>query len=342
MFAMGPAFFRQASAYAPLAITGAFAAATVGVAYSSSIPISGGLEPYSLTGGTGIVSGALDSGFSLAITGAAGARFLTLSCASPATADTMTFTASVDSSDGQTAASAQSVTVTAISYAAEVAADAPLLWYRLNGTAVNNGTVPNLGSFTDSTATTDGKYHLSTPDQSLQPGSPIVTGDTASLRTATANSWVECGSTAGSNMGTTTQYTVEAWFTAATSSGYQELVSMDNATRTFQLRINNNKLELVHINGAIVTIASAATVTGGSKHQAAATLAPGGVLTLYLDGAQVATATNASMVAVMKNNAFLANYNSTNYQLVGNLAEVSIYGVALSAARILAHWNAGK
>lgn len=117
MFAMGPAFFRPTvSGYATLAMTGTFSAATVGVAYSSSIPISGGLEPYSLTGGTGVASGSLDSGFSLSITGTTGARFLTLSCASPTTADTMTFTASVDSSDGQTATSAQSVTVAAPSY----------------------------------------------------------------------------------------------------------------------------------------------------------------------------------------------------------------------------------
>jgi len=113
MFAMGPAFFNRSSAYAALAVTGTFAAATVGVAYSSSLPITGGLEPYSLTGGTGIASGSLDTGFALSITGTTGARFLTLACASPTTADTMSFTASVDSADSQSVTSAQSVTVAA-------------------------------------------------------------------------------------------------------------------------------------------------------------------------------------------------------------------------------------
>lgn len=120
MFAMGPGFFQQSgSSYATLALTGAFAAATVGVAYSSSIPITGGLEPYSLTGGTGIASGSLDTGFALSITGTTGARFLTLTCASPATADTMSFTASIGSTDGQTATSAQSVSVSAPSSATD-------------------------------------------------------------------------------------------------------------------------------------------------------------------------------------------------------------------------------
>lgn len=101
------------SSAATLAITGDFPDATVGTAYSESLPITGGEEPYTLTGGTGIVSGSLDAGFALSITGTTGARFLTLACASPATADTMTFTASVDSTDSQTATSAQSVTVAA-------------------------------------------------------------------------------------------------------------------------------------------------------------------------------------------------------------------------------------
>ena len=112
MFAMGPAFFKSASGgYATLTVAGTFAAATVGTAYSSSIPITGGLEPYSLTGGTGVVSGSLDTGFALSITGTTGARLLTLACTSPAAADTMGFTASVGSADGQTATSAQSVVV---------------------------------------------------------------------------------------------------------------------------------------------------------------------------------------------------------------------------------------
>lgn len=133
MFAMGPAFFKQGGA-AALTLSGTFAAATIGTPYSSSIPISGGLEPYSLTGGTGVVSGALDSGFSLSITGTTGARFLTLSCASPATADTMTFTGSVNSSDGQTATSAQSVVVGAgaAAYNSIVAAAVPAHWWKID------------------------------------------------------------------------------------------------------------------------------------------------------------------------------------------------------------------
>lgn len=105
MFAMGPAFFKQGGA-AALALSGTFAAATVGVAYSSSLTITGGVAPYSLTGGTGVASGSLPAGLSLSISGSS----LMLS-GTPTTAATSSFTVSVGSTDAQTATSAQSVIV---------------------------------------------------------------------------------------------------------------------------------------------------------------------------------------------------------------------------------------
>lgn len=104
MFAMGPAFFKQ-DGVATLALSGTFAAAAVGAAYSSSLAITGGVAPYSLTGGTGVVSGSLPAGLSLSVSGSN----LTLS-GTPTTSGTSTFTVSVGSSDAQTAASAQSIT----------------------------------------------------------------------------------------------------------------------------------------------------------------------------------------------------------------------------------------
>lgn len=109
MFAMGPAFFRQAGAsYATLTLSGAFAAATVGVAYTSDLTIGGGNGTNTLTGGTGIASGSLPAGLSLSIVSG---TLLRLS-GTPTTAGTPSFVASVDSGDGQTATSAQTVTVT--------------------------------------------------------------------------------------------------------------------------------------------------------------------------------------------------------------------------------------
>lgn len=108
MFAMGPAFFKQAVSYATLTLSGSFAAATVGVPYSSSLAIAGGLAPYSLTGGTGLASGTLPAGLSLSISGST----LVLS-GTPTTAASNSFTASIGSTDSQVATSAQSIVVAA-------------------------------------------------------------------------------------------------------------------------------------------------------------------------------------------------------------------------------------
>lgn len=108
MFAMGPAFFKAAGGYATLALTGTYPAAMVGVPYSQTLAIAGGLSPYSLTGGTGVASGSLPAGLALSIVGST----LVLS-GTPTTAATATFTASVGSTDSQTATSPQSVVVAA-------------------------------------------------------------------------------------------------------------------------------------------------------------------------------------------------------------------------------------
>lgn len=108
--------YRGGTGVAGFTITGDFADAIVGTAYSSSLPITGGSEPYTLTGGTGVASGSLDTGFALSITGSTGAYFLTLACASPASSGTMTFTASVDSDDGQTAITEQNITIASHTY----------------------------------------------------------------------------------------------------------------------------------------------------------------------------------------------------------------------------------
>jgi|GEM_PF-5446985 len=107
MFAMGPAFFSAGTG--TLALTGTFASAFIGTPYSSSLAITGGSAPYSLTAGTGVSSGSLPAGLSLSISGSN----LVLSGTPTGTAGTSSFTASIGSTDGQTATSAQSIVVSA-------------------------------------------------------------------------------------------------------------------------------------------------------------------------------------------------------------------------------------
>src|SRR3569623_558617 len=56
---------------ATLALSGTYPSGTVGVSYSHDLTISGGVGPYTLTGGTGLASGTLPAGLSLSIVGSA-------------------------------------------------------------------------------------------------------------------------------------------------------------------------------------------------------------------------------------------------------------------------------
>lgn len=93
-------------AYPTLTLTGTYTSTgTVGVAYSSDLTIAGGDGSYS---NPHITSGGIPSGTALTIVGSA----LRLS-GTPTSAGSYSFTAAVDSGDGQTATSAQSLTIAA-------------------------------------------------------------------------------------------------------------------------------------------------------------------------------------------------------------------------------------
>jgi hypothetical protein len=94
-------------AYATLTLSGTYAAATVGAAYSSDLTIAGGNGIYSNPRAT---VGSVPAGLSLSIVSGK----LRLSGTPTGTGGTVIFTAAIDSSDGQTATSSQSVVVSAL------------------------------------------------------------------------------------------------------------------------------------------------------------------------------------------------------------------------------------
>jgi hypothetical protein len=87
----------------PLTLTGTYAAGSSGDAYTSSLAIAGGTAPYL---NPRILSGALPPGLALSVVGST----LVLS-GTPTAAASYTFDAAVDSTDGQTADSSQTIAV---------------------------------------------------------------------------------------------------------------------------------------------------------------------------------------------------------------------------------------
>lgn len=132
--------------FGTLTITGAFTAtASIGIAYSSTISISGGQTPYL---NLRSISGAIPSGLSLTLSGSN----ITLS-GTPSGIATFNFTVAVDSSDGQTAYSAQTITV---------AAD-PIALSIYNKIATAAGGVGEYWDLTESNGTRAGKANGAFP-----------------------------------------------------------------------------------------------------------------------------------------------------------------------------------
>jgi hypothetical protein len=116
---------RITAAIAPLKVTGSFLASRqINQPYTSTITINGGIAPYT---NVRVASGALPTGFTLAIVGSQ----IVLSGTTPATTGNYNFTVAVDSHDGQSATStAQAIAITIEAYR----------YWRVNVTQNNGGT----------------------------------------------------------------------------------------------------------------------------------------------------------------------------------------------------------
>lgn len=326
--------YRGGTGVAGLAITGDFADAVVGTAYSSSLPITGGSEPYTLTGGTGVASGSLDTGFALSITGSTGAYFLTLACASPASSGTMTFTASVDSDDGQTATSAQSIAITSTTYRDAVLADAPLHYYRFNETS--GTTLINSG-----TSGINGTYGT---DASNWTGPGLISGDTNKgllIPTATINTAIVNGGAVG-NTDFSVEVVIKPAGVASGASGgviwsYGPAASSCPGIDYIDVGGGQFKLRYMRVGTAEIFRSASAYAYGTKLHVVMRYTRSTHLCEMWINGVKEAstgtfTATTASSTMT------IANQNFPPWiTFCGAYDELAYYNYLLSPARIAAH-----
>jgi Concanavalin A-like lectin/glucanases superfamily len=94
--------------------------------------------------------------------------------------------------------------------------------------------------------------------------------------------------------------------------------------------------------GVYIGIRAAGNITGGVPStftwDQVACVYTNAATTLFVNGAQVATA--GATGALSSRNLYLGRSNANGLPFTGQLSEVSVFPTALSAARILAHFNA--
>jgi hypothetical protein len=226
-------------------------------------------------------------------------------------------------------------------YLSTILADSPLAAWLLQETS---GTTAADSSGNSRNAT---YYNSPTLNQS-GPG-----GIAKSVLLATASSQYALSSKiAAFAIAPSANWTMEAWFKTSTTPGYAySLISVNDdigagaATQTGWIYVDaTGKVsgQSALTSYGYLTITSSSTYNNGAWHYAALTAASGGDMTLYVDGASVASTSTARRTTTQNNDVgigfFQNSYNYTN----GNLAGVAFYGSCLSATRITAHYNAGK
>ena len=218
----------------------------------------------------------------------------------------------------------------------EVNADSPRAWYRLSE---QSGTT----LFDASGNGHDGTYEGTLANIGVS-GGPIV-GETDYYFAPNGTTDRGRPPTSAAFVGGDGK-TVEGWFNAASGEGAYIYIQhapglesglgwvlalyVSGGTPTLRGRVDN----ATGGNEA----ASTAQFDDGAWHHAALTVSAAGAMKLYADGVEVDTDTKDADFPA--NGTPFIGYLNTNYE-DGDISEVVLYDSELSAARILAHYNAG-
>ncbi len=226
-----------------------------------------------------------------------------------------------------------------LTYTQVVLADSPLAFWELNETT---GTVAADSSGHALNGTYTGGYTLGAVPPAHAPGAVLLNG---------SSGFVNGGSPAALTL--TSAWTLESWvYLTATPSGSgvicegytgagdSVLYAMGFATNT---GVGASTLMAGFYTGSAWEAVVGPTPSLNAWHHVCATWDNTNLL-LYLDGAQVASGVPGATPVSSNNGIYVGrrwDTTATPY-FAGRLACAAIYGAALTATRISAHYNAGK
>lgn len=157
------------------------------------------------------------------------------------------------------------------------------------------------------------------------------------------------GTDATFSIATTGELTIEAWIKPTGVTGLQIIANRawwSPGHQEYQFALVDDELDMtVYESGGIVAHAAGGTIGAGSTYHVAVTVDNGTLFVLYVNGAEVAR--DDTWVSPVTNTAtdnFEAGRNSVTGagEFTGTIDELAVYSVALSAADVLAHYEAGS
>ncbi len=221
-------------------------------------------------------------------------------------------------------------TVPSTGYAGTVHSDSPTRYYRLGETSgkvaadVSGNCLPG---YYRSSATHD--------------ASGAITGDSDGAASLAGSGGDVMGSTSGLPVGANAR-TMEGWFKYAGASVAQPIAEYGSVSNRFELVYVNGSIEVYNGNKGAVDGTPPYSVIDGAWHYFAATYDGATSVSIYLDGQQIRQGNFTGALTDTADAPLTVGSDTYGNSLNGSVDEVAIYSTALSAARINAHWQAGR
>lgn len=216
-------------------------------------------------------------------------------------------------------------------YSVAVLADAPSCYWKLSESAAPYADTSGVGSTPLGTSATP-PTHVA----GIVPGDP----DGAVLCNPGGGNQYIAAQGSGPAAGLTNVFTLECWVKAAIATPFPDyLTFMDKGGGNFNYRLNPSGFMEIANSGTALIATSTIAITDLLTHHYVWTK-NGTVSKMYIDGVD---RTGAVTDSVLATNAYWLSVGSGQggQTLNGTIDEVAIYPTALSAARVLAHYNAG-
>jgi hypothetical protein len=216
-------------------------------------------------------------------------------------------------------------TAAASPYSDAVSASAPWGWWRLGETAGTTAAdVRGLSAGTWSTGVTPGVDGALAGDD--DPAAALGGGGGLSL---------------GATFNPTGPLTMESWVNLANRTSTRYVLSKGTGTAGFHLLVVNGAPTLrVSTSSATTTITAPTALTAGTWHHLAGAFGAG-TMTLYVDGAPVATRAVSGTLRTSTLPLTAGRYSSGGSGLNGRLDEPAVYDRALPGAELAEHAAAG-
>lgn len=218
-----------------------------------------------------------------------------------------------------------------------VLGDGPAGFWRLNDAAGSTSAADEVSGGTSGAAT-------SVTFGSAAPGS-VDTSTSGAFNGTSSKVSIPNGSAVPNGTGA---LSIEVWVKLASSvgTGTDMIVTKDTANGAtndpYELRYDGGHIQFLQADGSTFhTLTSAATPTLGAWHQLAVTKTPTGIVHLYMDGQLDANSSTFPTTIPANTRPVLigARDDATRY-FDGNIANVSLYGYALSDLQVAAHYSA--